>query len=417
MNNEYKIILFTSIAHFFSHVYELTFPALAIPLMLSLNVSLSEVLKLSFLMYLLLGLCALPWGMVADRYGSRKILTVFFIGSGLGAILTALSDTGHSITFALAVIGFFASIYHPVGISLISLGVRNRGLALGINGAAGSIGIAIAPFMAGMLNWLAGWQLTYFIIGFLSIGFGITLFLVKIDELPVHHQDLPENSQDNFSNLKFFVILCVVSTIGGLVYRMNTIVLPAYLEFKADFLWKFFQSIEITRTEGMTTVAATLLASLVYVVGIFGQIAGGKMADRYDLRWVYLTFYGLSLPFLILMAFLSNQALVVTAGIYIFFSLGMQPAENSLVARFTPGRWRSTGYGIKFILFFGVGSLAVFIAAWIQSVWNLSTVYLFSAGAVIVMISGIGYLIHSSRHVVCRNVSERDIETFEKCVL
>ncbi|MCX5835915.1 MAG: MFS transporter, partial [Deltaproteobacteria bacterium] len=105
MNNEYKIILFTSIAHFFSHVYELTFPALAIPLMLSLNVSLSEVLKLSFLMYLLLGLCALPWGMVADRYGSRKILTVFFIGSGLGAILTALSDTGHSITFALAVIG------------------------------------------------------------------------------------------------------------------------------------------------------------------------------------------------------------------------------------------------------------------------------------------------------------------------
>ena len=94
----------------------------------------------------------------------------------------------------------------------------------------------------------------------------------------------------------------------------------------------------------------------------------------------------------------------------------MQPAENSLVARFTPGRWRSTGYGIKFILFFGVGSLAVFIAAWIQSVWNLSTVYLFSAGAVIVMISGIGYLIHSSRHVICRNVSERDIETFKKCV-
>lgn len=408
MNNEHKIILFTSIAHFFSHLYELIFPALAIPLMLSLNASLAEVLKLSFLMYLLMGLGALPWGMISDRYGNRKILTVFFIGSGIGALLTALSDTGQSVMFALAVIGFFGSIYHPVGISLISRGVRNRGMALGVNGAAGSIGIATAPFMAGLLNWLAGWQMTYFIIGIISILCGIAMFLVKIDESPVHSQDIQDlaaNTGNNHSNLKYFVILCVVSTLGGLVYRMNTVVLPAYLEFRADFLWKFFQTMAITHKEGLTTVAATLLASMIYLIGILGQIAGGKLADRYDLRRVYLVFYGASLPFLILMAFLSNQALVIAAGIYIFFSLGVQPAENSLVARFTPTRWRSTGYGVKFILFFGVGSLAVYIAAWIQSIWNLTAVYLFSAAAVMVMLSGIGYLIRASRHVTCRNKS------------
>jgi MFS family permease len=405
MNNEHKIILFTSFAHFFAHVYELTFPALAIPLMLSLNLSLAEVFKLSFLMYLLLGLGALPWGMISDRYGNRKILTIFFIGSGMGSLLTALSQSSNAMTFALAVIGFFVSIYHPVGLSLISRGVKNRGMALGINGAAGSIGIAMAPFMAGLLNWLAGWQMIYFILGVLSIGTGIAMTLVKLDETPVHQEDLTATSQDNRSNLKAFVILCLVSTLGGLVYRMNTVVLPAYLEFKADFLWSFFQSMEITRTEGLTTVAATLLASLIYIVGIFGQVAGGKMADRYDLPWVYFAFYGLSMPFLILMASLNNEALVVSAGIYIFFALGMQPAENSLVARITPGRWRSTSYGIKFILFFGIGSLAVYLAGWIQSVWNLSAVYLVSAGVVFMMLIAIAVLIRSTRQVVCRNVS------------
>ncbi len=49
MNNEKKIVLFTFTAHFMFHFYELAFPALAIPLVISLNMDLKEVLKLGFL--------------------------------------------------------------------------------------------------------------------------------------------------------------------------------------------------------------------------------------------------------------------------------------------------------------------------------------------------------------------------------
>ncbi len=409
MSNERKIILFTCVAHFFTHFYEMIFPALAIPLMLSLKMDLADVLKLSFLMYLLYGLTALPWGMIADRFNNRSTLIIFFAGTSFGAMLTALSDTPTSMMLSLAVIGFFASIYHPAGMGLISLGVRNRGMALGINGVAGNLGLISAPFAAGLLNWLVGWEYTYLIIGVLGVIWGIILFMVDIDETPVH-TDLDENASgprngnsNNNNNMKYFLILCVAMTLAGLVYRGNSVVLPAYLELKASFLWDLLRGIDLPNLTGAKTVAATLLTSVIYVVGILGQILGGRLADRHDLRWMYLAFHALSLPFVILMGLVSQELLVISAGIYIFFALGMQPIENSLVARYTPSRWRSTGYGIKFILVFGIGSLAVYLVGWIKEAWSLGAVYLFAGGLIALLLLSVALLIWVSRGTACRN--------------
>ncbi len=150
-------------------------------------------------------------------------------------------------------------------------------------------------------------------------------------------------------------------------------------------------------------MAATLLASLIYVVSAIGQLAGGRLADRYDLRWMYLSFHALSLPFVIFMGVLNQQLLVVAAALYVFFALGMQPIENSLVAKFTPEKWRSTGYGIKFILVFGVGALAVYIVGWIKESWSFEAVYYFCGIIVFTLILVILLLIGMSRHVSCRN--------------
>ena len=405
MNNEKKILIFTCVAHFFTHFYEMIFPALAIPLMISFKMSLGDVLKMSFFMYLLYGLTALPWGIISDRFNNRLTLIIFFVGTSFGAILTAFSDTRTSMMLSLAVIGFFAGSYHPAGMGLISLGMKNRGMALGINGVAGNIGMISAPFTAGLLNWLVGWEVTYLIIAALGIIWGVMLFMVDIDETSVH-TDSMENasiSGNGNNNLKYFLILCVIMTLAGLVYRGNSVVLPAYLETKASFLWDFLSGMNLHNLTGAKTAAATLLASLIYLIGIPGQIVGGRMADKYDLRWIYLAFHGLSLPFIILMGLLSQELLVLSAAIYMFFSLGMQPIENSLVARYTPGKWRSTGYGIKFILVFGIGSLAVYCVGWIKETWSLGAVYLFAGGLVALLVFFIIILIWVSRGTTCRN--------------
>ena len=404
MNNKKKIIFFTCVAHYFTHFYELLFPALAIPLVLSLKMSLADVLKLSFFMYLLYGLAALPWGMFADRYGNRRSLIIFFVGTGAGALLTSLAETETSIMCSLAFIGFFSSIYHPAGMGLISIGTKNRGMALGINGVAGNLGLMSAPFVAGILNWLVGWQITFLVVGIISIAWGLGMLLVNIDETPVHEENEGGEKADNNDNMKYFFILCIVMALAGLAYRANSVVLPAYFEFKASFLWEYLQGFHFENLEGAKTMAATLLASTVYIVSAIGQIAGGKLADKYDLRWMYLAFHVLSIPFVILMGLLSQQLLVISAALYVFFALGMQPIENSLVAKFTPNRWRSTGFGIKFILVFGVGSIAVYIVGWIKEAWNLGTVYFFSAATIATLVLFIILLIAVSRKVSCRNM-------------
>ena len=64
------------------------------------------------------------------------------------------------------------------------------------------------------------------------------------------------------------------------------------------------------------------------------------------------------------MTLLGGLPLVGSAAAFVFFSLGMQPIENSLFARYAPPHRRATVYGLKFVCTFGVGSLAVWLVRW-----------------------------------------------------
>ncbi|MFA7465321.1 MAG: MFS transporter [Syntrophales bacterium] len=402
MNNERRITVFTFSAHFLFHFYEIAFPAMAVPLMFSLQLPLEDVLKLGFLMYLLFGVTSLPWGMFADRFGNRLSLIIFFFGCSAGAFLTAFSESSGGIVFSLAVIGFFAGIYHPAGMGLISIGMKNRGMALGINGTAGSIGLAAAPFVTGLLNWLVGWRMSYALIGIFGIVWGLLLAACPIDETPVREEDIRSGTFSR-EDLRRFLVLGLIIALGGLAYRINIVVLPAYLEFKAGFFGDLLRGLGNLREEGISTVAATALTSAIYVIGLFGQLAGGRLSDRFDLKWLYLGFYTVSFPFVLMMAFYGNQVLAVAAAVYVFFAIGTQPIENSLIAKFTPARRRSTGYGITSVLVFGVGSLGIYAVALANKMWSLEAVYLMSGALILAIMLVIGFFIYSLRGQPVRN--------------
>ncbi|MFW6244133.1 MAG: hypothetical protein ACOC15_03250, partial [Desulfovibrionales bacterium] len=87
MNARERTILWhTCFGHFLSHFNMLAFPALVIPLTGLLGLDMAAVLGLSFWMYLLYGLMALPWGMLADRMGVRALFVLFYLGAGLSGL-------------------------------------------------------------------------------------------------------------------------------------------------------------------------------------------------------------------------------------------------------------------------------------------------------------------------------------------
>jgi MFS family permease len=392
---EKGILVFSSTCHFLSHMLILVFPAVTMPLVASFGMSLEEVVKISFFMYLFYGLCALPIGYIVDRWEARKMLIFGLVGMGLGLVAAGFARTPRSMALSLIMVGIGASVYHPAGLALISHTIQKRGRALAINGVFGNLGIASAPLFTGVLTWLFSWRWALVILGSASIAAAAVLSPLGMNE-KLRREDSKTNSSAE-QRLRYFVILCFTLVLGGIAYRGNMVLLPAYLEIKSTFFHDLIGSLSFIPLQGTKTLAATILTSLILLTGIFGQLLGGKIADRYDLRFGYLMVHSLSLPFLLAMAFTSNYLLALCAAGYAFFNFGSQPLENSLIAALTPSRWRSTGFAVKFILNFGIGSSVVYLIGVVKRAYSLETVYVFLAGVAFLLVSSILVLIAASR--------------------
>ena len=393
---EKRVLLLTCPCHFLTHLFILVFPAVTMPLVASLGMPLEDVVRLSFFMYLTYGIGALPAGFIVDRWGAKRLLVIGIFAMGAGLALAGFFPSSRTMPVCLTIVGLGAAIYHPAGMALISHTFRKRGYALGINGVFGSLGIACAPLVTGVLTWLFGWETALIVIGLVGIVTGVLLSLIGVDESPnpVHAEKKSDGGY-----VTYFIILCVALVFGGLIYRGNMVLLPAYLELNTTFFAKLIGTMSFLKTHGTATLAATTLTSVVLFFAIFGQLLGGKLADKYDLRYAYLGIQAAGVPFLFGMAFTDNYLLAICAGAYVVFSLGMQPIENSLVAALTPARWRSTGFAIKFILVFGVGAIAVYLVGIVKTAYSLQAVYVFLGAVAILLVLSIMGLIIASRRV------------------
>ncbi len=395
--SERNVLLITCPCHFLTHFFVLVFPAVTMPMVATLGLPLEEVIKLSFVMYLAYGLGALPAGFLVDQWQARGMLVIGLVLMGGGMLLAGAFPDPTAMVVFFGVVGAGASIYHPAGLALISRTVRQRGYAMGINGVFGNLGIASAPLATGILTWLYSWQETFMILGAAGIVTGLALALLPVNET-VSRQS-KAIAAGGMDLVRYFLILCVGLVLAGIAYRGNMLLLPAYLEINTTFFRDLLESFSFIEPQGTATLAATVLASLVLVTGIFGQILGGRLADRIDLRRAYLLAHAASIPFIFLMAFTTEYWLAVCAAMYIFFSLGMQPVENSLIAALTPTRWRSTSYAIKFVLNFGVGASVIYLIGPVKNAFSLETVYVFLAGVTVLLVANIAVLLFASRNV------------------
>jgi MFS family permease len=371
-SNERNVLVLTGVAHTATHYAELMYPTLAVGLARDAAIPLDEVLVWSFPGYLLFGLGALPAGYLADRVGARPLLVGALAAMGLSTLLAGFSAPGPALALCLALLGCAGSVYHPVGMGLISHTMAARGRALGINGIFGGIGVALTPLATAALTAWLGWRGAFWVSGCVLLAFGAWFVRLPIEErrgAGIQPETAAAHDPPRRAGALGFLLLCAAAMLAGVSYRGNTLAQPAYFA---------------ERVSVMGYGAAT---SMAFLAGVIGQYAGGAIADRFDLRRGYLLFHLASLPGLLLMAHLAEVPLLLAAGTFTFFSLGMQPIENSLFAALTPPRWRSTGYGIKFVLTFGVGSVGVWLVAQVETALGLAAVFVVLAGVVILLVA------------------------------
>lgn len=382
--SERRILGFTSIGHFFTHFTMLIFPPLATTIAKDFGTALHDVFQLSFPMYLLYGLSAVPWGYAADRWNTRMVMAVGLALAGVGLIGVGLTRDLTVLGYLLAIVGLGNAAYHPAGLSLISKGLRTRGKGLGFNGIFGNFGIALSPFAAGSLAWWLGWRSTFIIIGIIGIVAALAISLVPFSAPRMMDRQRAKGTEGRQA-LILFLLLCGGVLFSGLVYRSFTLILPSWLE---ERIYRYFQSFEkvfasfVDADRGMNIESyfASLITFAVMLIGMGGQLVGGMLADRIDLKWAYGFFFTTAIVCLIAGILIPGWIALLFIGLFTFFLLGIQPIENSLYSLLIPPKWRSSGFGIKFTLGFGVGSFAVRIISYSQPLIGLgSMMYLIMA--------------------------------------
>ncbi len=373
-------MVLTSIAHFFTHLFMLVYPTIAVVQAHQWGVDVADLLVYVLPGFVLYGLMAMPFGVWADRSPGSLPLAVGLIGMAGGSTICALADTGWQIGAGLGVIGIFASAYHPAGLGLIAHGVSRRSWALGVNGSFGSAAVAFAPGLAEILSEGLGWRYAFGLLAAPALVVGLVFLLMPIrvavrEEAP----DAAETAGPTTLRTPSFLTLCVCMTLGGLAYRGATVVLPALYDQRVDFLG-----------HGVAT-------SVTYGLAIVMNYVGGRLAERFRSAPVYLALHAISLPALFATAWLSGLPLLLIAAVYAGCALGTQPAENTLVAQLSPPSRRGLAYGVKFTLTFGVGAAVVPVVAAIMKTGSMTPVMLLLAGIVALLVVTAAVLVRRIR--------------------
>lgn len=299
--------------------------------------------------FLMFGLGAVPAGRLGDLWGRRSMMLIFFFGMGAAALLCALVQNAWQMAIALALLGLFSAIYHPVGIPMLLQHARKPGLTIGVNGLAGNMGIALAAILTGFTVKYFGWRAAFIIPGLMSMVCGY-LF-----------QRLAPPEAESPSRRKSRVT-------GGLapaqMARMLTVM--TFAAITSSLLFNFTTNgngqLMRERFVGVVDDPAQLgmMLAAVYAVASFSQLIVGRLIDRFALKRLYLAIVLLQIPMFLLAAHAQGWTLFWLQIGFMVTIFGAIPFTDAMVVRYVDDAYRSRVSGMRLAVSFGVASVAVY---------------------------------------------------------
>ena len=351
MNNSNLTLIFSSIGHAFMHMFAAFYFVIILSIESHWNIPYNELIKLWSLGALLVGLGAIPFGWLSDRWSRSSMMVIMFFGMGISSILCGFSSSTLQLFFGLSILGLACSIYHPVGIAWVVNSSKKSGKALGINGIFGGVGIGSGAFVAGFLLKYFTWNITFIIPGIISIIIGLLLllfiFLDKISFENIKSEFINEKNSTN--NLIIIALIMLFSMFGlGLTFQIMQTSLPKVFDVRL----LNYSTFKIGSTIG-----------IIYFISGLMTFFGGILADKFSLKKIYILGLGGQIPCYLAIAYLSDLPLILVCLSAAMFNSSILPAENILLSKLTPQKHHGLIYGCKFIIAFGSGPLAVFFVA------------------------------------------------------
>ena len=315
------------------------------------------------LAYLLFGLGALPSGIIAGLSNAKVMLTVFFFGVAAATAVIGLSTGFPMFVIGMALLGLAASIYHVTGPTLISHFAEKAGKAFGVHGAAGAAGVTLAPLSAGLMASLVSWRAAYLVLAVVAAVGGVVLALDRT--IPQTKPEPRGNSASDFdrSRIVIFVLLMLIVTVNGFVYRAFMTMFPTHI------------GAEVPMQKLPSVLSGGLLASGILAFGMIGQYVAGVIADRVDRFRIYPIPVLASIPLMLLVGTTSGWSLIFVSVAFSLLFFPVQPLENVILGHYVPPKFVSSMFGLKYVLIFGVGSLGSVFSGYISETLGTPRVF------------------------------------------
>ena len=330
--------MYINIGHFLDHFMMLIFAKAAFDAGRHFGLSYDEIIIYGTLGLFLFGAAAPLAGWLADKYSRSLIIIIYPFGVSLGAFLCFLSSSPIMLGFSIGVIGFFAAIFHPVGIAMLIRDSNKVGVRLGVNGVWGNMGVAAAPVLTGFIILNSNWQLSFLVPSLICLIFGIAQ-LRGFKEIDIKEEKTKQKISNGLVEGWKIVLLSLTMTTlaGGFIFGSLTFLIPRIFEVNLSGI-----SVDIAITG--------LLAGIVYAIASLSQVGVGYLIDRYSPK-IILGFVGIGQFFLIYLSSLYiDYALFFVMLMAMFFVFGQVPITDAILVRYVDDQWRARILSVKFLI-------------------------------------------------------------------
>lgn len=214
----------------------------------------------------------IPWGIISDRFGSRRAMTLSVLGVSLSTLLFGYSSNiqmAVAFRFLSGLLG--AGIFVP-SVKLISswFDSEERGTALGLLNIGGSTGNIAASWAVSLLSSGMGWRGSLKLMGVFGVCSAMISYYFLKD------RDGGSSRRMNFSDIPFkapsFWYMSFVQFIR----------LGAYYTFIA------WMPLVLKEEYGLSIVATSGAISLLNLAGMVSNPVGGIVADRFGEKRVLM---------------------------------------------------------------------------------------------------------------------------------
>lgn len=376
-----QYFLLLNVGHFLDHFFMLIFAtAAALALTQHWQLGYAQLIPYATPGFVAFGLAALPAGWLADRWSRDGMMVVYFVGIGAASVATGFANSPVQIAVGLFFIGVFGSIYHPVGLALVTTRWRKTGMRIAVNGVWGNLGVGCTALITGFLIAHLSWRVAFILPGVVSIGLGAVYARVAVRVPPVEATGATGPTariKPTTSALwRVSVVVFLTAILGSVVFQSTTFALPAIFE---ERLADLAQAMQGARGFAPASVIG-FLAFSVFAAASLAQLVVGHVLDRHGAGPALMCVTALQCVFFLLMLGQTGAVAYAMAVGFMIGVFGQIPINDYLIGTLAAGKYRARVFGMRYLISFTVLALTLPLLAVVHDTWGFDMLFALLAG-------------------------------------